>query len=430
LASRATLPLPNRERLGSLDTIRGVAVLGILAMNIRNFALPIGEFDNPRWPRGGSAGEAITLAPADLWTWLVTNALFEDKMITIFGLLFGAGVVVFGDRLAGAGLSAWRAAGLHCRRMFWLLVIGLLHAYLLWYGDILNTYAVCGLLIWPLRRVRPGVLIGLGVLSLLVTVWVRVGPPLWDMVSTDPAVAAAPSAPGLGRRILSEALGGEEGAYRGGWLDLFLWRANLNTFWHFTSGVTFSVWRSLGQMLIGMGLMRLGMFAGTWRMGAYVGVALGGYGLGLSLTLLGMAPGVAEVLERGPEVAGGAGRLMSRLTWSMRFLGALGVALGHVALVLMVWRGWLLAPLRAVGRMALSNYLMHTLICVAIFDGWSGGQWNRWAMHEMYLLVGGIWAVQLALSPMWLSAFGFGPVEWAWRSLTYWRLQRLRAKGS
>lgn len=427
-------PVGDGERLGGLDTLRGVAVLGILAMNIRNFALPISEFDQPRLPRGAAGEAGSTLAPEDFWTWLVSNVLCEDKMITIFGLLFGAGVVVFGDRLdraarEGSGRGGWRSTILHYRRMLWLLVIGLLHAYLLWYGDILNTYAMCGMLIWPLRRLRPGVLIGVGVVALLVTVWVRVGPPLLDMVLRDPGTRATPGPPGLGRRVLAEALRTEEAAYRGGWLDLFWWRANLNTFWHFTAGITFSLWRSVGHMLIGMGLMRLGMFAGAWRASAYAGLALGAYGLGLSLTLMGMSGDVAEVLGRGPEVSGGAARLLSRLGWSMRFLGALGMGLGHAAVVLMVFRWRWLGALRAVGRMALTNYLMHTVICVLVFDGWAGGQWDRWAMHEMSMLVAGIWALQLIASPLWLRWYRLGPMEWAWRSLTYWRVQPMRRAG-
>lgn len=423
-------PIPREERLASLDAVRGLAVLGILAMNIRNFGLPIGQFDNPRWPRHQPDDAATSLAPADLLTWLTTNALFEDKMITIFGLLFGAGVVLFADRLARAAISPARAAALHYRRVFWLLLIGLAHAYLLWYGDILNTYALCGLLLWPLRRLRPGPLIGLGVICLLIPVWVRLGPPLWEMVWHDPAQPRPPTSPSLGRRILREALQSEEAAYRGTWTDLFLWRANLNTFWHFTAGATFTLWRSLGQMLIGMGLMRLALFANTWRTGAMLALLLAGWGLGLTLTLIGMAPGIAEALGRAPDASAEAGRLLSRLTWSMRFIGALGVALGHIAALLLLsrWlRGRRLGPLIAVGRMALSNYLMHTLICVLIFDGWAGAQWDRWHMASLYLLVAAIWAAQLLLSPIWLRAFRYGPAEWAWRSLTYWRIEPFRA---
>jgi len=103
-------------------------------------------------------------------------------------------------------------------------------------------------------------------------------------------------------------------------------------------------------------------------------------------------------------------------TWASCGVGTVG---GRVV-------GAMLGPVRAVGRLALSNYLMHTVICVLIFDGWAGGQWDRWRLDEMYLLVAGVWAVQLVISPLWLRAFRYGPVEWAWRSLPYWRVQPMR----
>src|SRR5262245_34794324 len=127
----AAAPIPTPDRIPSLDILRGVAVLGIFAMNIRNFALPINDFDNPSFP-------AAPLRTADLWSWGLSNLLFEDKMVAIFSILFGAGIVIMADR--------WpRPAAVHYRRMFWLLIIGLAHALGLWYGDILNTYAVCGM---------------------------------------------------------------------------------------------------------------------------------------------------------------------------------------------------------------------------------------------------------------------------------------------
>jgi uncharacterized protein len=430
-------PIGSGERLGSLDAVRGLAVLGILAMNIRNFGLPLGDFDNPRWPRSGAAATGTELAAPDFWTWLLTNLLFEDKMITIFGLLFGAGIVVFGDRVeraVAAGASAgWRATWLHVRRMWWLLVIGLIHAYLLWYGDILNTYALCGLLAWWARKWTPGALIGVGVLVLLVAVWWRVGPATWDTVLRD---GGPRPRSGLSRQIMRDALANEHAAYRGSWLELARWRARLNTAWHFLAGVEFSLWRSLGQMLIGMALMKAGLFRGSWRNGALVGLALAGYGLGLTLTMLGMAPTIAQVLGRGVEFGAGAG-VMGRTAWAVRFVGALAVALGHVAAMLLAWR-WMAeragvvarrvrSAVESVGRMALTNYLMHTAVCVLIFDGWAGGQWDRWRFTELYGLVAAIWAVQLVLSPLWLSWLRFGPAEWAWRSLTYWRLEPMRA---
>src|ERR1043165_5744789 len=155
-------PLDATGRIRSLDILRGVAVLGIFAMNIRNFALPLQQFDNPAFP-------TPPLRTADAWAWGLTNLLFEDKMIAIFSILFGAGIVLMPARSPRPALT-------HYRRMFWLFVIGLVHAFGLSYGDILNTYAICGAVIYPLRRLRPALLVALGLAVLTSAVWLRAGP--------------------------------------------------------------------------------------------------------------------------------------------------------------------------------------------------------------------------------------------------------------
>ncbi len=404
-------PTPPHERSTALDVLRGVAVLGILVMNIRNFGLPLGEFDNPAFPDGDAD-------PLNVGVWAISNVVFEDKMIAIFSMLFGAGLVLMSDRGA---LSGARRAVLHYRRMFWLFVIGLVHAYGLWYGDILNTYAVCGVVLFPLRRLNATLLIALGVLCLATTIGIRTLPRAFAMVR-PPQSAAAP-AESLSARIMREASETEQAAYRGGYVDLFRWRARLNTGWHFLAGYRFSFWRSAGYMLIGMGLLRLGLLAGGRSAGVYTGLMIGGYAAGLLFVLMGFAPQLARVLGHAPEYTPEARRAIGLFAWSMRFAGAAGIAIGHVGLVMLICRtvsAGALAPLAAVGRMALTNYLMHTLIAVTIFDGWGFGQWGRWSMAEFAALVAAIWSVQLVLSPLWLARFRFGPVEWVWRSLTYW----------
>lgn len=418
----ASEPIAPAERLGGLDVLRGVAVLGILVMNIRNFGLPLGEFDNPRFP-----GE--TLSAADLWVWAVSNVVFEDKMIAIFSMLFGAGIVLMSDRALAAGIGRARAAAVHYRRMFWLFIIGLAHAYGLWYGDILNTYAVCGAALYPLRRLGAGALIGLGVVLLAVTVLIRIGPALERTAVGPPTTPAAVSA---SSRIMREAGRTEEAAYRGGYVDLLTWRAKLNTAWHYYGGINFSFWRCGGFILIGMGLLRLGVFSGSRPLGVYIGLCLAGYAAGLALFAAGFDPVLGRVLGRVPEAAPEMRRALGLAAWPARFLGSAATAVGHIGLAMIVWRllgAKALAPLAAAGRMALSNYLLQTVICVVIFDGWGFGQWGRWRMSELAMLVIAIWAAQLVLSPLWLRWFRFGPVEWAWRSLTYWRVQPMLVRG-
>jgi uncharacterized protein len=391
-------------------------VLGILVMNIRNLGLPLNEFDNPRYPSG-------TLSPANLWVWMVSNVVFEDKMIAIFSMLFGAGIVVMSGRALQSGAGA---AMIHYRRMLWLFLIGLLHAYGLWYGDILNTYAVCGAALYPLRRARPALLVALGVVLLAVTVGIRVGPPLYHMVQPAAPGATAPLEPKAetrSARIWRESVRDEEAAYRGGYAGEFRWRARLNTLWHFDGGINFNFWRCGGFILIGMGLMKMQVLSGSRPAIFYAAVSLGAYAAGLTLYAVGFGPQLARVVGHAPELAPEARRIVGLAAWPARFIGSAAIALGHIGLVLLVCKAAparrLLSPLGAVGRMALTNYLMQTAICVVIFDGWAMGYWGRWDLSELALLVGAIWALQLIVSPLWLWRFGFGPMEWLWRSLTY-----------
>src|SRR5262245_58730077 len=134
-------PVPPSERIASVDVLRGFALLGILAMNIVGFAWPFSAYENPTLG-GGFAG-------ADRTVWLICELVFSEKMMTIFSMLFGAGLILMTDRADARGRSL---IGLYYRRCLWLLLIGMAHAYLLWPGDILVAYALCGMILFPFRR--------------------------------------------------------------------------------------------------------------------------------------------------------------------------------------------------------------------------------------------------------------------------------------
>lgn len=410
-------PTPSPDRIRSLDILRGVAVLGIFAMNIRNFALPIQQFDNAAFP-------TPPLRTADLWAWGLTNLLFEDKMIAIFSILFGAGIVLMASRTARPALT-------HYRRMSWLFLIGLVHAFGLWYGDILNTYAICGALIFPLRRLRPALLIALGIAVLTSAVWLRAGPAMSASLSpSTPAAAQAETrVESTQDRIWRESLEGEQAAYHGSWLDLARWRAKLNIVWHWYGCIEFNFERCAGFMLIGMGLVQLGVLSASRPASFYWSLLIGAYALGALLAALGMWPQLLRPLGRAPSASPEARQILGQIASALRLIAAGFIATGHIALVMLLCRvrslSPLVSPLAAAGRMALSNYLLQTLIAVAVFDPWAGAQWGTWRMTRLYILVAAVWLVQLILSPLWLRTFRFGPVEWLWRSLTYWRAQPL-----
>ena len=158
------LPVAAAERVVAVDVLRGFALLGILAMNIVAFAWPEAAYDNPT--RGGG------FSGLDRVIWVFNHLFFEMKMMTLFSMLFGAGLVLMGERSDHRGASL---RGVYYRRCLWLLVIGLIHSYLIWFGDILVLYAECGLIIYLFRRWRPRTLIPVGVVFLCVLVPIVMG---------------------------------------------------------------------------------------------------------------------------------------------------------------------------------------------------------------------------------------------------------------
>lgn len=429
-------PVGVKERLFSLDALRGVALCGILVINIRYFALPVRRIQDPSFPTDG-------LQAADFWSWLIGNAIFEDKMIGLFSLLFGAGIVLLGSVKRG---SAPSRAVVFYTRMALLFVFGLAHAYLLWIGDILMTYAICGCVLYPLRRAPAGLLIGLGCALVVVGPLKRMGPGLYE--SMRPAVVAteasaqssdarsetqesARSARRSFGELLSEPVQTE--AMTGSWMDAYRWRAEVIPHWHFLGNFDFNFWRCGAFMLVGMGLMRLGALSATLPASVYWGWVIGGYVVGGALTFVGMQPQVASALGANADIAGAARGVINRMAYVARHVGALPMAIAHAGLVMLLVKTVVgrraLAPVASAGRMALSNYIMHSVICVIVFEGWGLGMFGKWGYAQLTLFVVCIWAAQLIVSPLWLKHFNFGPLEWVWRSATYRRWQGMRVGG-
>ena len=269
-------PIAETTRIDSIDVLRGFALLGILVMNVQSFAMPQAAYFNPT-----AYGD---LEGANLYVWLAGRMLADQKFMTIFSMLFGAGIVLMAGRAEARGGTAGRV---HYRRMGWLLVIGLLHAHLLWYGDILFIYAVCGMVLYPLRRLSPGQLIALGTTLLAVgsalSVGVGMSLPYWPEEALSAFTADA-------WRPAPEALEAELAVYRGGWLGQLPSRsADALAFETFLL-VTWGFWRAGGLMLIGMGLFHREVFgarrsprfyAGLIAAAVVVGLPLQAYGLSL-----------------------------------------------------------------------------------------------------------------------------------------------------
>jgi uncharacterized protein len=300
---------------------------------------------------------------------------------------------------------------------------------------------VCGVLLYPLRRLWPSVLLGLGVALVLVGSLVNLGLTLFggyaERVAAEvEAARAAGETPeelqvhlhdawreGMADflRPSPETIEAEIKLYReAGYWQLVRHRATEVLVTEAIAFPLFVFWGVGGRMLLGMGLMKLGVFAAGRSRRFYRGLAVLGYGLGLPLA----ACGAAELFRhdfRPIDAPWGA--------WLFD-LGVVPVALGHAAVVLLVCKAGALsrlaARLAAVGRMALTNYLAQSLICTTLFYGYGLGLFGRLDRVALWRVVLGVWVLQLAYSPAWLRHFRYGPAEWLWRSLTYWRWQPLR----
>ena len=274
LAALTPGPVTHAERIRSLDTLRGVALLGILVMNIQAFSMVFAAYFNPH-----AYGD---LSGANYLVWLLSHIFADRKFMTIFSMLFGAGILLMTTRREAAG---GRSAGLHYRRMLVLLGFGLLHAYLIWDGDILVTYALCGMVVYPFRRCRPGTLLGLSVLLISVgaaiTLFFQ-----WSMQFWTPEMVQ-----GLRDSVWApppEQIEASLRLHRGSWLGMLPARAASSLFMQTYVFLTECLWRVSGLMLAGMALLKLGWFSAVRSRGAYLVLTLIGLIVGLPLIVGGM----------------------------------------------------------------------------------------------------------------------------------------------
>lgn len=395
-------PVGGAERISSLDVLRGFALLGILVMNVQSFSMPAAAYMNPT-----AYGD---LSGANLGVWMLSHLFTDQKFMTIFSALFGAGIVLMWQRAEARGRAA---TGLHYRRAFWLMLFGGVHAYLVWTGDILFLYGVCSLWVFWLKRLRPRTLIIVGLIVLAVS------PALYLLAaSTMPQwppenVAAFEQMWRPSPERIAETLA----AYRGGLADQFDFRIEETVQFHAGAFPFWGFWRASGLMLLGMALFKLGFFSAEWSAQAYRRcVFIGGF-VGLPIVAFGIYRNFAAQWD-----------LSSFFIGTLpNYFGSLLVSLAYAASVMLVCQQGSLsrstAALASVGRMALTNYLLQTILATLIFYGHGLGYFGYVSRVGQVLVVVLIWAIQVPLSIWWLRRFRFGPFEWLWRSLSYLRLQ-------
>lgn len=394
-------PVQVAERITALDLVRGFALLGILIANI-NSSLP-----NPL--------KGIAFRSAESGTWgnaaleLFTSVFVDGRFYTMFSLLFGAGFVIFIDRARARGVHAER---LFMRRLAVLLLIGLAHGLLIWYGDILALYACFGFFLlafvnMPWQRLWKW---GLVFYCVPFAVYV-IRTLLADGASMDPAALETARA---ARRAAAEAA---VAIYTtGSWWDVAQQRfADILSMWKYLLPVVYGI-SAFGMFLIGAAVVRGGMLTSLDAHRAHLRrIAWIGFVIGTSLAVYSVLP-----------FATGNGFVRMAIYTASAILQCLAYA-AALALLLMHARAqrWL-RPLASAGRMALTNYLMQSLVFTWIFCGYGlgiGDSLGRAATTALALV---FFAMQIVFSHWWLARFRFGPMEWVWRTMTYGRAHPIR----
>ena len=428
ISSSHLTPLEATDRIQSLDVMRGIVLFGILLMNINGYGLYL-AYSDPT-VSGGSAG-------LNLYTWMTTNLFFEGTMRALFSLLFGVGMFIFLDRLVkkGAGINA---ADIYFRRITWLLIFGLIHGYLLlWVGEILYQYALMGFLVYSFRSMAPRKLILTAIILFCIgTTW-----NYFDYKSADKLVENASLAETYeaeGKKLtkeLKEAKSEWEGilakrseeatteavekmnqGYFGVVAHLAPTNFEFDTVWPYRN----DLWDVLSMMLIGIALFRWNVLSAEKSLKFYGLMALTGYTIGLAINYYEMK----IVLD------GNFSFLSFRESEITYYWGRVFVAMGHIAMIMIFCKSnflnWLKSRLASVGKMALTNYMMHSVICMIVFTGVGFGLFNKLERHELLYVVFSIWIFQLILSPIWLTYFQYGPMEWLWRNLSYQKVHPIR----
>ena len=399
-------PITHAQRITSLDVLRGVGVLGILVINIQMFSMITPACLNPT-----AYGD---LSGANYIVWLLGHTLVDRKFMAIFSMLFGAGVVLMAARREAADKPA---AAVHYRRMALLLLLGLLHAHLLWHGDILYSYAMCGFLIYLFRRCRPATLLIVGLLAIAIPSAISMfsawSMQYWPQKSVAGLIEAwAPQ---------DELISSTVTAYRGGWLEQIPRRTGEAFLFETFLFAMETLWRAGGLMLVGMALLKLKVLTAERSSATYVAMIAVAVVAGIPIILYGVHRNFA-------------------VQWDVRYSLFIGsqynywasilVGLGWVAVTMLVckWRKAqkLIRILAAVGKMSLTNYLLQTVICTTIFFGHGLGFFGQVERVGQILIVLTVWLLQIIVSSVWLRHFRFGPVEWLWRSLTYMKVQPMR----
>lgn len=428
-------PVTETNRIKTIDMLRGVALLGILLMNIAGFSMPDYSF------------ETFKNDPSNVsfWFYAVISIFFEGKMRAMFSIIFGAGVLLFiaNKKTTGASVHI-----LFYRRMFWMLLFGLIHAHLiLWIGEILYLYSVCGMLLYLFRNVNPKYLIWAVPIVAVVDFttntmqYQEIRAKRIEYVEAKKAqnehktlTSTQKESLVTWREIEKSMIPSREDAKE----NTLKMKSNYSTVASYlrplafdgqTKYLPYEIWDCLALMLLGLALFKWGFLTGSWSSKDYLKVVKIGYGIGLPLVMYSFYYRFNNYSTLEANLARMEQVPINWVSLIYPFQRIL-LSMAHIAALILLYQSNfaqnLFSRLVAVGRMAFTNYIMHSVICTLFFFGYGLNYFGELEYYQIYFVVFAIWILQLIISPIWLQYYLFGPLEWLWRSLTYWQIQPFR----
>jgi len=422
------VPVTQSERIAILDSLRGIAILGILLMNIPGFGFPENRDSDP---------SIMNETGWNYRTWYFVDWALTGTQRALFSMLYGAGIILFINRQIKK-VDGLTAAEYYYRRQLWLLLFGLFNAFvLLWFWDILFNYAICGMLLFVFHRLSPKALIAAAAVSLLLMT-ARENRDLYldkqKIAKGELAAAIDTTKTKLtdqqkddlaAMRAFKEkttvdsrrkSMEREQRGVLGDYAALYEVQSEKSLYveLYYTY---FKIFDLFVFMFLGMAFYKSGILMGKASSALYWWMFIIGLGGGLALSWLRLQPYIENRFN--------TFEFTKNVSFRYYELARTFRAVGFFGLIMLLyksgWFKWLFSLMRPVGQMAFTNYLMQSLTMGLFFYGIGFGMFGKLQRYELYYVVGVVWVVEIIWSHIWLRYFNFGPMEWLWRSLTYWK---------
>ena len=426
-------PVLQQERITILDSLRGIAILGILLMNVPGFGLPYAQTSDP------SVYDETGL---NYKAWFIVDWALSGTQRAIFSMLFGAGMILFITKLEKR-MNGMEPSIYFFRRQMWLLAFGLFNAFvLLWFWDILYAYAIYGMLLFVFYRLPAKTLLILAFVNLALMT-VRENRDLYQtkkVITKGELVSKIDTTKIKLTEEQQEELGawvaikekstpeakrkkadGETNAVRGNYGSVYEVQSDKSM--HVELYYTYLyIWDVLLFMFLGMAFYKNGVMLGKASYSVYWLLFIGGLGIGLLLSWFTQQSIINNHFSDY--------EINKNVLFQYYQVGRMSRSLGFFGLLMLMYKSgffkWFFALFRPVGQMAFTNYLMQSFIGLIFFTGIGFGYFGKLERYELYIYTGIVWVIEIIWSHIWLRYFRFGPLEWAWRSLTYWKIQPIK----